>query len=532
MGAERGRPTLAFLLSLLIHVLLLSLTFGDEMLGLPGFNLPWRERRTEAPDLRVMLMPARTAAMEPAAKSDTSVLERLQQAVVEQTIDSGVPLKPSVSSAPTPSRAAEVVAIKSEAPPAAPAEPVRDAATTAPAKAPASAEAPAEPAPAPIPAPPVIAVAKSADPSFVVPAPPPIPAPVIAAAPTVSNAELEVRERAVEAPKPDPALREAELQRQRERQADQLEAAKQEAERLKAEREAARVAAAKLETQRQEAARIEAARIEAARVTAAQAEAQRLEAARIEAARQEAARQAAAKAEAQRQEAARAESARLEAERQETARVANAKLEAQRQEAARAEAARQEAARQVAAQQEAARQAATQKEAARIQAERDEDARRQARREAMGRQLNEEAERRKAADAAAATARPQSNLPYSYSTARRGRLWGRTDANAELVIYAEAMARKIQFNTPVETVREIAKRPHTNPMVTVAIRSDGSVESVTFVTSSGVMEVDEAIRRIIHSHAIYTAFPPALAREYDVVEVRRTWHFDTAVRLY
>ena len=118
------------------------------------------------------------------------------------------------------------------------------------------------------------------------------------------------------------------------------------------------------------------------------------------------------------------------------------------------------------------------------------------------------------------------------STARRVRLWGRTDPNVELIQYAEAWARKIQFNTPVDTVREVAKRPHTNPMVTVAIRSDGSVESVTFVLSSGVAEVDEAIRRIVQSQKPYPAFPPALAREYDVVEIRRTWHFDAALRLY
>ena len=117
------------------------------------------------------------------------------------------------------------------------------------------------------------------------------------------------------------------------------------------------------------------------------------------------------------------------------------------------------------------------------------------------------------------------------STARRGRLWGRSDPNLELVQYVEAWARKIQFNTSVDTVREVAKRLHTNPTVTVAIRSDGSVESVTFVLSSGVAEIDETIRRIVQSH-VYQAFPPGLAREYDVIEVRRTWYFDTAVRLY
>ena len=84
---------------------------------------------------------------------------------------------------------------------------------------------------------------------------------------------------------------------------------------------------------------------------------------------------------------------------------------------------------------------------------------------------------------------------------------------------------------PFDLVRQLANRPHGDPLVTVAIRSDGSVESVTFVVSSGVAEVDEAIRRIVQSHAPYQAFPPALARDYDVVEIRRTWYFDAAVRL-
>jgi TonB family protein len=111
-------------------------------------------------------------------------------------------------------------------------------------------------------------------------------------------------------------------------------------------------------------------------------------------------------------------------------------------------------------------------------------------------------------------------------------VWGRVDPNAELIRYVEAWERKIQFNTPIETVREVSSRPHTHPMVTVAVRSDGSVESVTFVVSSGVAEVDEAIRTIVQSHEHYQAFPPALVREVDVIEIRRTWHFDTAVRFY
>ncbi len=69
-------------------------------------------------------------------------------------------------------------------------------------------------------------------------------------------------------------------------------------------------------------------------------------------------------------------------------------------------------------------------------------------------------------------------------------------------------------------------------MVTVAMRSDGSVESVKFVLSSGVPALDEAIRRVVERQKPYQAFPPDLVRDYDVLEIRRTWHFDTAIRLY
>ena len=83
-----------------------------------------------------------------------------------------------------------------------------------------------------------------------------------------------------------------------------------------------------------------------------------------------------------------------------------------------------------------------------------------------------------------------------------------------------------------DMVREAAKQPHNNPVVTVAIRSDSSVESVTFVVSSGVAAIDDAIRRIVHSQTPYQAFSPGLARTFDVIEIRRTWYFDMAIRLY
>ncbi|WP_353852040.1 TonB C-terminal domain-containing protein [Piscinibacter sp.] len=146
----------------------------------------------------------------------------------------------------------------------------------------------------------------------------------------------------------------------------------------------------------------------------------------------------------------------------------------------------------------------------------------------IGRQLDEEAAKRDAALAANRSANP---LPLSLSTARRVRLWGRSDPNRELVEYAEAWARKIQFNTPVETVRELAQQAHRPALVRVSIRSDGSVESMSFDVSSGVPAVDEGIRRIVESQRPYAPFPPGLARDFDVIEIRRSWQFDDSVRL-
>jgi TonB family protein len=67
--------------------------------------------------------------------------------------------------------------------------------------------------------------------------------------------------------------------------------------------------------------------------------------------------------------------------------------------------------------------------------------------------------------------------------------------------------------------------------VKVALRADGTVESVVVVTGSGLPEVDAAVRRVVEGAAPYAPFSPVLAREFDVVEIRRTWVFDTAFRL-
>lgn len=218
----------------------------------------------------------------------------------------------------------------------------------------------------------------------------------------------------------------------------------------------------------------------------------------------------------ERQEAARQEQVCLAAERQDALRAQAAQRE--RAEAARVAAEQAEAVRLEAAQQEEPRQQAARQEAARVEATRQESARQKAAR--LG------AAQRDAA------ARLANSLPYSLSTDRRARPLGRSDPNAELVLYAEGWARRIPLNTAPEAAREAAGMARTPAVVTVALQHDGCVESVVFVFSSGSTEVDTVIRYVVQNNAPYPAIPPPLAREYVVVEIRRTWAFDSAVHLY
>ena len=100
MSSERWRMASSLLLSLLIHGLLLSLTFGGQGLGLPGLGFPWQERRVEVPELRVVLVPAPITPAEPAVTPVKSVTQPTQQASIEPPVAGGRAPTPPASPAP------------------------------------------------------------------------------------------------------------------------------------------------------------------------------------------------------------------------------------------------------------------------------------------------------------------------------------------------------------------------------------------------------------------------------------------------
>ncbi len=364
--------------------------------------------------------------------------------------------------------------------------------------------------------------------------------------------KLEQTRRQEEAKRQEEIRRQEEAKRQQEARAER-EAAELES-RRRAERqaeEAARQQAAAI--QRQRALELEAKRQEKAKrqeeLTRQQAAAiERQRALELEAKRQEKAKR---QEELTRQQAAAIERQRaleLEAKRQEEAKREEEAKAARR--AMEIEALRQEAARQreleekKQAEERAARERA-ERLAAEIAASRTPLPAREPGRSAdattapgnlSGRDLAAKALEQARTPGALRT-EPQgprafpASPPTGADSSRRRSVLGGRERDVGLRMYVESWRWKIERYGNLNYAFRERDRATENPVVTVAIRRDGSVEHVHIHRSSGQRDLDEAVRRIVELNAPYSAFPPDLARAYDVIEIRRVWLFSETLRI-
>ena len=94
----KHRMPIALSVSLLVHALLLSLSLGGNGFGLPGLQLPWKERRLEADQLRILLTMTRSGASEPAADDTASAGMPLpERPAADESADAGKPATGSPS---------------------------------------------------------------------------------------------------------------------------------------------------------------------------------------------------------------------------------------------------------------------------------------------------------------------------------------------------------------------------------------------------------------------------------------------------
>jgi TonB family protein len=106
-----------------------------------------------------------------------------------------------------------------------------------------------------------------------------------------------------------------------------------------------------------------------------------------------------------------------------------------------------------------------------------------------------------------------------------------TERDLPLRFYVDSFRQKIERNGTLNRAQLSAQRVRIDPVVSVALRSDGSVADVLILRSSGHPDTDEAVRRIVRLNERFAAFPPNVAARFDVIEIRRIWVFAEGLKL-
>jgi protein TonB len=114
----------------------------------------------------------------------------------------------------------------------------------------------------------------------------------------------------------------------------------------------------------------------------------------------------------------------------------------------------------------------------------------------------------------------------SYQQRPKRRFVGARAEEYRFARYVEDWRAKVErignLNYP-EAAREL--KLYGSLLITVSIRSDGSVENVEINRSSGQRVLDAAAIRIVEMSAPFAAFPPDIKRDTDVLHITRTWTF-------
>jgi len=76
-----------------------------------------------------------------------------------------------------------------------------------------------------------------------------------------------------------------------------------------------------------------------------------------------------------------------------------------------------------------------------------------------------------------------------------------------------------------------AQKIYGSLMLTVSIRSDGSVESIEISRPSGQRILDASAIRIVKLASPFSPFPPDISKDTDILSITRTWTFTSSDRL-
>ncbi len=99
--------------------------------------------------------------------------------------------------------------------------------------------------------------------------------------------------------------------------------------------------------------------------------------------------------------------------------------------------------------------------------------------------------------------------------------------------YLDAWRRKVErignLNYPDQARRD---KLYGDLVLHVAVKSDGSVETIRVLHSSGHQLLDDAAVRIVRLAAPFSPFPNEIREETDILDITRTWQFLRSGQLF
>jgi protein TonB len=113
-----------------------------------------------------------------------------------------------------------------------------------------------------------------------------------------------------------------------------------------------------------------------------------------------------------------------------------------------------------------------------------------------------------------------------YESAPRRRFVGAQARELRFALYLDQWREKIERMGTTHYPADARGRIYGNLRLTVAIRADGTIESLEFDRRSGRIELDQAAERIVRMGAPFAPLPPEVRRDTDVLVITRTWFFE------
>ena len=132
------------------------------------------------------------------------------------------------------------------------------------------------------------------------------------------------------------------------------------------------------------------------------------------------------------------------------------------------------------------------------------------------------------AESARAMARLEGEISKStdeYNKRPRKKFIGARAEEYRFAQYIEDWREKIQRVGTLNYPDAARGKLYGSLVLTVSLNADGSIGRIDINRSSGHKVLDDAARRIVLMAAPYSAFPPDIRRDTDILEITRTWYF-------